>query len=220
MIFILSININIIKTPLGRRWGRWNRKNVHLSQTNLISSTSCAASISVILVPFVVVVQSLSRVWLFVTPGTAACQASLSFAVSQSLLKLMFIGDAIQPAHPVARFSTCPQSSPASGSFPMSWLFASGGQSSGTYPLIGLNVSFPTSRVAVCCEKSWNTGNLLFSYLLDLQQYIPIMQIIKRFLLFQSEHGKVKRTEPLKLHKTNLSLLCHSLVTGDFRQIN
>ena len=35
------------------------------------------------------VVQSLSRVRLFVTPWTAACQASLSFAISRSLLKLI-----------------------------------------------------------------------------------------------------------------------------------
>ena len=39
----------------------------------------------------VVVVQSLSCIWLFVTPWTAACQASLSFTISWSLLKLMFI---------------------------------------------------------------------------------------------------------------------------------
>ena len=37
----------------------------------------------------VVFVQSLSHVQLFVTPWTAACQTSLSFAVSQSLLQLM-----------------------------------------------------------------------------------------------------------------------------------
>ena len=37
------------------------------------------------------VVQSLSCVQLFATPWTAACQASLSFTVSQSLLKLMSI---------------------------------------------------------------------------------------------------------------------------------
>ena len=36
-------------------------------------------------------VQSLSRVQLFVTPWTAACQASLSITNSQSLLKLMSI---------------------------------------------------------------------------------------------------------------------------------
>ena len=36
-------------------------------------------------------VQLLSCVWLFATPGTAACQALLSFALSWSLLKLMSI---------------------------------------------------------------------------------------------------------------------------------
>ena len=38
----------------------------------------------------------------------------------------------------VARFSSCPQSFPASGSFPMSWLFASGGQRIG--PLASVSV--------------------------------------------------------------------------------
>ena len=37
------------------------------------------------------IVQSLSRVWLCMTPWTTALQASLSFTVSQSLLKFMFI---------------------------------------------------------------------------------------------------------------------------------
>ena len=39
----------------------------------------------------VVVVQSLSHVWLFGTPWTAAHQASLSFTISQGLFKLMSI---------------------------------------------------------------------------------------------------------------------------------
>ena len=38
-----------------------------------------------------IAVQSLSRVWLFVTPWAAACQASLSFTISLSLLKFMSI---------------------------------------------------------------------------------------------------------------------------------
>ena len=38
---------------------------------------------------FPIVFQSISHVWLFATPWTEACQASLSFTVSQSLLKLM-----------------------------------------------------------------------------------------------------------------------------------
>ena len=36
-----------------------------------------------------IIVQSLCHVWLFVTPWTTACQAFLSFTVSQSLLKLL-----------------------------------------------------------------------------------------------------------------------------------
>ena len=40
---------------------------------------------------FVIVVQPLSHVQLFVTPWTAARQDSLSFTISQSLLKLMFV---------------------------------------------------------------------------------------------------------------------------------
>ena len=45
---------------------------------------------SSILLP-VVIVQLLSCVWLFATPWTAARQASLSFTISRSLLKLMSI---------------------------------------------------------------------------------------------------------------------------------
>ena len=42
------------------------------------------------------------------------------------------VGDAIQPSNPlVVPFSSCPYSFPASGSFQMSQLFASGGQSTG-----------------------------------------------------------------------------------------
>ena len=46
------------------------------------------------------------------------------------------VGDAIHPSHPLsAPFSSFPQSLPASESFPMSQLFASGGQSIGVSAL-------------------------------------------------------------------------------------
>ena len=45
-----------------------------------------------------VVVQSLTCVQLFVTPWTAASQASLSFTISLSLLKLMFI-ESVMPSN-------------------------------------------------------------------------------------------------------------------------
>ena len=73
-------------------------------------------------------------VWLFVNPWTAAFQASLSSTIAWSFLKFMPIESVMLSNHPssAALFSFCLQSSPASGSFPMSQLFfPSGGQSIG-----------------------------------------------------------------------------------------
>ena len=72
-------------------------------------------------------VQSLSHVWLFATPWTAACQASLSITNSWSLLKLTSV-ELVMPSSHHIPFS-CLQSFPASESFPMSQFFTSGGQS-------------------------------------------------------------------------------------------
>ena len=60
-------------------------------------------------------VQSLSRVWLFATPWTAACQASLSISNSRSLLKLMSI-ESVMPSnlhilfHPLLLLPSIPPS--------------------------------------------------------------------------------------------------------------
>ena len=78
-------------------------------------------------------VQSLSRVWLFVTPWTAAHQASLSITNSRSLLKLCPLSRWCHPTilSSVVPFSSHVQSFPVSGSFPMSQFFTSGGQNIG-----------------------------------------------------------------------------------------
>ena len=55
----------------------------------------------------------------FATPWTAAHQASLSIASSQSLLKLMSI-ESVIPSNHLIPFSYCFQSFPASGYFPVS----------------------------------------------------------------------------------------------------
>ena len=71
------------------------------------------------------------HVRLFVTPWTAARQASLFFTISWSLLKLMSI-ESTMPSnqlilcHPLLLL---PSIFPASESFPMSQLITSGGQS-------------------------------------------------------------------------------------------
>ena len=73
------------------------------------------------------VVQSLSCVSLFVTPWTAACQASLPFTTPQRLLRLTST-ESVMPSNRLilCRTFSCPQSFPASGSFPVSQFFASG----------------------------------------------------------------------------------------------
>ena len=80
------------------------------------------------------VVQSLSNFQLFATPWNAAHQDSLSFTISQSLLKLMSI-ESVTPSnhltlhHPLLFLpSFFPR---IRVFFPIIWLFASGGQSIG-----------------------------------------------------------------------------------------
>jgi len=81
--------------------------------------------------------QSLSHVRLFATPWTAAHQASLSITNSWSSLKLTSIESVMPSSHLILchPLSSCPQSLPASESFPMSQLFAWGGQSTGVSAL-------------------------------------------------------------------------------------
>ena len=76
-------------------------------------------------------VQLLSRVWLSATLWVGAHQVSLSTTNSWSLLKLMSIEWMMPSNHLVLfhPFFSCLQSFPASGSFLMNWLFASGCQS-------------------------------------------------------------------------------------------
>ena len=82
----------------------------------------------------VVVVQSLSRAQLFGTAWTAwtaACQASLSFTISQSLLRFMAIESVMLSHHLILCYYLLllPSIFPSNRYFPMSWLFESGGQS-------------------------------------------------------------------------------------------
>ena len=81
--------------------------------------------------------QSLSRVWLFVIPWIAGRQASLFITSSQSSLRLTSIESVMPSAisSSVVPFSSCPQSLPASESFPMSQLYTWGGQSTGVSAL-------------------------------------------------------------------------------------
>ena len=73
-------------------------------------------------------------------------KAPLSFTISWSLLKFMSIELMVLSNHLILCHSVllCLQSFPASGSFPVNWLFASGGQSIGasaSASVLAMNIS-------------------------------------------------------------------------------
>ena len=107
-------------------------------------------------------VLSLSHAQFFATPRTDTHKAPLSFTVSWDLLKFMSIESwgYLTISSSVTSFSFCPQSFPASGSFPMNWLFASVGQSitasvSASVPLVNIQVWFLQDWLvwSPCCAR-------------------------------------------------------------------
>ena len=86
---------------------------------------------------YIVLVQSLSCVRLFVTPWTAACQAFLSITKSRSLLKLMSIKSVMPSNHLILChcFSFPPSIFPSTRVFSTESVLISGGQSIGVSAL-------------------------------------------------------------------------------------
>ena len=81
------------------------------------------------------------------------------------------VGDAIQPSHPVVPFSSCPQSLPASGSFPMSQLFTWGGQSTGvsaSASVLPMNTQDWNGWNCTVCELHLNKAILFIVWLLKM----------------------------------------------------
>ena len=117
----------------------------------------------------IVVVQSLSHVWLFATPWTAACQASLSFTTYQSLLRFTSIESLMLSNHLILCF-----------------------------PLLLLPSIFPSIRVfsnesALCirwpdyCRFSFsispsNEYSELISFRIDWFDLLAVQGILKSFL--------------------------------------
>ena len=133
---------------------------------------------------FVVAVQSPSCVQLFATLWTAAHQASLSFTLSRSLLKLMSLS---QWCHPTISASASPifsypQSFPASGSFPMSWLFTSGGHSIGASASASVQFSH-----SVMSNRTSNEYSGLISFRIEWFDLLTVQGSLKS-LLQHHEH--------------------------------
>ena len=90
-IICISQNLNTIQISINRKWINklWDTYSVKIFHCNENEWTTAGNT---------TVVQSQSCVWLFETPCTAAHQASLSFTIFQSLLKLMSI-DSMMPSN-------------------------------------------------------------------------------------------------------------------------
>ena len=117
-------------------------------------------------------VQSLSRVWLFAIPWTAACQASLSITNCQNLPKLMSIG---RWCHPTISSSVVP-SPPA------------------------LNLSQPQSALHIRWPKCWsfsfnisssNEHPGLISFRMDWLDLLAVQGTLKNLLLHHSSKASI-----------------------------
>ena len=113
---------------------------------------------------YIVIFQLLSSVWLFATPRTEACQASLSSTNSQDLLKLTLI-KLVMPSNHLNL--CCPL---ILGSFLRSQFFASGGQS------IGASASASVLPITIQCWFPLGSTGLISLLTRDSQESSPTPQ--------------------------------------------
>ena len=146
-------------------------------------------------------VQSLSRVRLFATPWTAACQASLSSTISQSLLKLMSTESVIPSNHLVL---CCPLLLPSV--FPSIRVFSN--ESALCIRCPGAGFSSPLSGVIhlgsqpLITIKNWWPGDWWhFSFPLDTSSFIS-----ESPLSFRNDRTKLLLNKVNKLNKPMLIL--------------
>ena len=106
---------------------------------------------------YYVVVQSLLRVQLFATPGTQhtrlLCPSIPPAICSNSCPLSRWCHPTISSS--VALFSFCPQSLPETGSFPVNWLFAWGGQITAASTLATMNLIFQWSSRLISLRRDW-----------------------------------------------------------------
>ena len=126
-------------------------------------------------------VQSLSRVWLFVTPWTAARQASLSITNSRCLLKLMSTESVMPSNHLILCHPLLPPSI-----FPCIWVFSN------------------ESAFRIRWPKYWS-----FSFSISLSnEYSGLLSFSMDWLDFLAVQGTLKSL--LQHHSSKATILRHS----------
>ena len=165
--------------------------------------------------------QLVSCVQLFATPWTAARQASLS---SPTLGVCSNSCPSSQWCHPIISssvipFSSCPQSFPASGSFPVSQFFISGGQSlvvSASALVLSIHIQdwFPLGMTSLILKSKGlsrvfsNTTVQKYQSLVLSFHYCPILTSIHDY--WKNYRGKKKKTRWTLVSKV-MSLLFNML---------
>ena len=127
----------------------------------------------------VVAIQSLSRVRLFVTPRTAARQTSLSFTISQSLLKFM----SIESVMPSSHFTLSPLLLPSI--FPSIKIFSSESLLCSRWPKYW---SFSISPSNECSE--------LISFRIDWFNFLAVQGTLKGLLQHHCSKASVLQGQP------------------------
>ena len=123
--------------------------------------------------------SSVTHVRLFATPRITAYQASLPITNSWSLPKLMSIESVMPSSHLILLSSpspSCRQSLPASGSFPVSWLFTWSGQSievSASASVLPMNIQdwFPLGWTGWISLQSKGLSRVFYNTTAQNQQF-------------------------------------------------
>ena len=125
-----------------------------------------------------VVVQSLSHIRLSATPGTTACQAPLSFTISQSLLKLMSIESVVPSNHLI----------PCHPLFLLPSIFPSIGVFSNEFTL---HISSPKYWSLHFSISPSNEYSELISYRIDLLDLLAVQRTLKSLLQQHSSKASI-----------------------------
>ena len=131
-----------------------------------------------------IVVQSFSHVSLFATPWTAACQVSLSFTISWSLLKFMSIELVMSPNH----FILCHLLLFLPSIFPSIRVFSNE---------MALHIRWPKYWSFSFSISSSNDYSGLISFRIDWFDRLPVWGTLKSLLQHNSSKASVLQRPPL-----------------------
>ena len=110
------------------------------------------------------------------------CNSVLHYLPELAQTRVHLVSDTIQPSHPVTLFSSCFQSLSASGSFPVSQLFASGGQSIGaSASVLPLNIQdwFPLGLTCLISLQSKGLSRVFSSTTVKKHQFFSTQPALR-----------------------------------------